>query len=246
MTRLILVLLLLLLIPSPLLAQGTEGVLAPAANPLNRVLYDYRNTIRLQDDCISGTATTGIICQLGWTVGGGTNSYLALAANRYGLLQRDTSALINTIAYTILGSSTNSLDPALPHKLTYITKLNQVDVNTTVWAGAANSSIVSIPADGIYIEKRDADTNWFCVTRAAASQTRTDSGVAITTNYVKFELERTSANVRFMIDGALVCTHTATITTTALNPGLLIVTSAAASKTIVMDYFELMINGISR
>ena len=131
------------------------------------------------------------------------------------------------------------------HKILFVAKLNQVDANTSVWYGAAATS-GSVPNDGIWIEKRDADTNWFCVTRAASTQTRTDSGVAVTTDYTTFAYDRTSANVMFYINGNLVCTHTSNIPTAALDPATVIINSAAASKTHTIDYFEMQIYGMTR
>lgn len=235
--------LLLLLLPS--LVQA-DGVLTPAANPPDERLYDYRNSILLQDDFFSGNTTAGSIGQLGWTTSNGTNSYTAISTNRMGLFTRDTTASSGTSATMILNSTSNVLDPSAQYKLTFVQKLNQVDANTTFWSGAANSSTVSVPNDGIYIEKRDADTNWFCVTRASSTQTRTDSGVAITTNYVTLTEERTGSSVKFYINGALVCTHTTNIPTTGLDPAAFLINSAAASKTYINDYFELRITGLAR
>lgn len=236
-------LLMLLMLPSLVSAQ--TAVLGPAANPPDATLYDYRNTIRVQEEFLGAASSTGNIGSLGWGVSFGTTSQTAPSADRYGLITRDTSAASGTAASLVLNGNQTVLLGTTQHKLTFIAKLNQVDANTAVWYGAAVTS-GSVPNDGIWIEKRDADTNWFCVTRASSSQTRTDSGVAVTTNYTTFTYERTSANVVFSINGNRVCTHTATIPTAALDPATVIINSAAASKTHTIDYFELIVSGMAR
>lgn len=234
----------LLLIPSLALA---EGVLTPAANPPDRTLYDYRNSISLQDDFHTGTTAAGTIGTLGWTVANGTSSMTGGVAGRFGLLTRTTSTTINTVAYSFLTSAiSNALDPSLTHRLVFIHRLNQVDANTVLWTGAGNGPSLAVPDDGIYFEKRAADTNWFCVTRSAAAQTRTDSGVAVTTNFITMSYERTVGQVRFFLNTALVCTHTANITTVFLNPAWVITNTAAADKTVATDYFEMHITGLTR
>jgi hypothetical protein len=237
----------LLLLPSWAFA---EGVLKPPANPPDRVLYDYRSNRRLQDDFVHGTST-GTIGNLGWTAAGGTVTQSAGATNRMGLVLRDTSGSSGTVAYTELNGATQSfMDPSALHNVLWIVKLTQTDANTTVWYGAAASAQVSVPNDGIYIEKRDADTNWFCVTRAASSQagSRINSTVAVSTaDYTKFYYERLSGGVQFYINNVPVCgLMTTNIPTLFLNPGALIVNSAAASKTHTIDYFELNITGLTR
>lgn len=240
-------LLLILTLCLPGSGWAQTAVLGQAANPPDATLYDYRNTIRLQDDFIVGTVTSGNIGALQWNTGNGAASTWAAASSGViGGFIRDTSATINTAAYTILANA-NILDPASPYTELFRLKMGHADTDTIIWVGAANNSTSVTPADGIYIEKRAADTNWFCVTRASSSQTRTDSGVAVSTaNYQTLQITRTSVNVKFSVNGALVCTHTATIPTASLDPGFVISNAAAAAKTVTVDYFEMVMTGLSR
>jgi len=209
-------------------------------------LYPYQSSIALQDDFISGNNTNGTVGALGWIVNGGSTTLIASVAGRPGLLRKDTTAASGTIAQFSMYSSASAIDPGLPHILTWVFRLNTNDANTTIRIGMANALTSNPPADGIYIEKLDADTNIFCVTRAGGVQTRTDSGVAVNTNFNTMVYTRNSSGVTFRVNGQNVCTHTTNIPTTFINPGLHIVNSAAASKTIDIDYFEIQVFGLSR
>lgn len=212
-------------------------------------LYPYRSTIAVQDDFISGVTTNGSIGDLGWGRSGGATTGQAGETNRLGIFRMATSAVINTIASLFLnGSTVLNVDPALPTSLVWAVRLNTNDANTTARIGLGNTFITgNPPADGIYFEKLDADTNWFCVTRAAATETRTDSTVAVTTNFTTFSYTRNSSGVQFAIGNVNVCgLLTTNIPTVFSNPGLQIVNSAAADKTIDFDYFEMNISGLTR
>lgn len=237
------VLLLLVLLPSLVWAQG---VLGPAANPPDKTLYDYRNSLAVQDEFLAGTSS-GSIGTLGWAAAGGTLVQSPGTTSRPGLFTRTTSASINTLAYTNLNNTTaNAIDPSSLYTQIFVLKLNQVDANTTLWAGMGASGQVSVPNDGIWFERRDADTNWQCVTRNTSSQTKTDTGIAASTSYITMKIQRTTSNVIFSLNGAVVCTHTATIPTVFLNPGWLLTNSAAADKTMTIDYYEMTMAGLSR
>ena len=210
-------------------------------------LYPYRSSIFIQEDFISGNNINGTVGQLGWIVNGGTTTLIASIAGRPGLVRKDTSAVSGTIAQFTLYSSSLAVDPASSHSVTWVSRLNTNDANTTIRLGAGNALTVNPPGDGIYIEKLDADTNFFCITRAGGVQTRTDSGVAVNTSFNTVSYTRNSSGVQFRINNANVCSLiTTNIPTTFINPGMHIVNSAAANKNIDIDYFELVITGLTR
>jgi hypothetical protein len=203
----------------------------------------YRHRVRIfgQDDFTSGNATSGSVGQLGWIATGGTTSVVAGESNRFGILRRDTTTTQNTIAQLLLGFTSSNFDPAEPFSVIFEVRLNQNDANTAYRVGLANAFSTNPPTHGIYFEKLDADSNVFCVTRAATVQTgsRTDSGVAVSTGWVRYQIIRHAAGVDFYINDVLVATQTANIPTTFLNLGGHIVNaSAAAAKTLDYDYSE--------
>lgn len=212
------------------------------------ILYPPQSSVIIQEEFLSGTTTSGTIGAYGFAVGGGTISGIASIANRPGIYQLDTSAVSGTIARLVLYlASASVLQSNVPHDVLWISRLNNNDANTTVRIGSANNTSTNPPVDGIYFEKLDGDTNWFCVTRSASVETRTDSTIAVTTNFVKFYYRRAAAGVDFKIDDVAVCgTQTTNLTAVTFVPLVQIVNSAAAAKTIDTDYFQMKYTGITR
>lgn len=209
-------------------------------------LYPYQSSLVLQDDFISGGTGGGNVGALGFNLSGGTTTVLASEANRPGLIRRDTSAVINTFTSISISSTSSAFDPAVVNSLTWITRLNTNDANTSVKIGSQGSAFTIAPAAGEYFEKLAADTNWFCVTRQGGVETRTDSGVAVNTSFNTFKYTNNISSVEFRINGSVVCTHTTNLPTSFINPTVAIQNTAAAAKTIDIDYFEFSITSLSR
>lgn len=210
-------------------------------------LYPYRSMLEQQDDFMGGNTVSGNIGVLGWSSAGTLTAALSSTANRPGVIQLDTTAVSPTQARINFGQNSVVFDPATPHSVLWVLQLNTNDANTTIRFGASNPVQNNPPTHGIYIEKLDADTNWFCVTRAGGVQTRTDSTVAVDTNFHTFTYTRTSSGVVFSIDSTSVCgTHTTNIPTTFIDPVVFIINSAAASKTVTIDYYQQRIYGLVR
>lgn len=210
-------------------------------------LYPYQSSIELQEEFISGSTSNAVIGALGFGFSGGTVGIPTSETNRMGLVRRHTSAVSGTIAnLTLFFAISGVIDPSNPHSITWIVRLNNNDANTTVRYGAINAIASSPPADGIYIEKLDGDTNWFCVTRNSSVETRTDSGVAVNTAFNTFFYSRNSSGVTFKINNTNVCTHTTNIPTVFINPSTQIINSDASSKSHDHDYFQLTYQGLTR
>lgn len=240
-----LLLILTLCLPSAVLAQ--TAVLGQSANPLDAVLYDYRAQVQFQEEFIGGNSSSTTIGTHNWSTSGGTNSIPAPEASHPGIIRRDTSSSSGTATYLFLGTATRNFLASESFSMTWVFRLNQTDANTKVRVGAMNS-VADPSTSGVYIEKLDADTNWFCVTRSASTETpRTDSGVATGTGWVRLEIKKTSAGVSWIINGSPVCGVVATnVPTAAQIPIAFIINSAVASKTMDIDYFGFKITGISR
>ena len=208
-------------------------------------LYPFRNMIEMQDDFITGTASSGAIGNLGFS-GAGTITFQPSAANRFGLVRFDTTAVVSTIARINTLQLTSFLS-SNDHSNLWAARLNTNDANTTMRVGFMAFPSTSPPVDGIFFEKLDADTNWFCVTRAASTQTRVDTTVAVSTNFANFDYTRNSSGVQFALNGTNVCgLMTTNIPTVAGTPSIMIINSAAAAKTFDVDYVQFRILGIAR
>lgn len=211
-----------------------------------KILYDYQTRIDLQDDFMFGSITSGNLGNLGWAVVGGI-SYIGNVIGRPGVIVLDTGGTINTLARLIHGIGFQFRGDQTPYSFTWILRINTNDANTTSRIGSTDTFANNPPTNGIYFEKLAADTNWFCVARASGVQTRVDSGVATTTNFTKFTGIRNIASATFMIDNNSVCNIITTDLPIAfMGFSLLITNTAAASKTMDIDYFEGSITGLSR
>jgi hypothetical protein len=75
------------------------------------------------------------------------------------------------------------------------------------------------PADGIYLEKLSSDSNWFCVTRASSTQTRTDAGVAFAADtFFKLRVRRVDGTTMgCKVDSASEVTQTTNIPANGSN-----------------------------
>lgn len=209
-----------------------------------KTLFPSSSRIYLEDHFVTGINTNGTVGALGWVVNGGATSAQSSVTSHLGIIRKDTSAVGSTVAQLSLYSGSAAIDPALTTSITFVVRANHNDSDTAIRVGAGNALTTDPPTHGIYFEKLITDTNWFCVTNASGSTTRTDSGVAVSTGWVKLNFRRSSSGVQFMINGTVVGMNTATIPTTFINPGVQIVNNVASSKTLDVDYFSLMVTGL--
>ena len=222
-----------------------DGAQIQKAQAYPSLLDAYKSGYLLEDDFISGSTISTAIGVLGFSASGGTTTSISAIANRPGILRRDTGAVSGTVAFLMLYSSAAAIQVGIV-KIIWICRLNNIDANTTCRMGATNTVALSQPVNGFYFEKLDADTNWFAVSRASGVETRVDTGVVVDVDFHTFKYESTSVAVVFSIDGRIVATITTTIPATFMDPWVSIVNSAAAAKTVDIDYFQLMTVGQSR
>lgn len=217
-----------------------EGVLTPAAGPLGGSPCDNARTmVCLKDEFWGGAGSTGLIGELGWNVNGGAIDPCAGIVGDPGCFALSTTTSSGNVS-TIYTQGSASIFAAGSWDVTWRLQLVQVDANTTFHVGMQDSVTTVTPTNGSYFQRLDTDTNLFCVTRAAGVETRTDSGVAASTNNIWVRQVRThSALVQFYINDVLVCSHTTNIHSANTNTVLAIKTSAAAAKTINARFFSL-------
>jgi len=214
-------------------------------------LYAYKSQIIFQDEFISGTTTSGVIGSLGWGFSNGTVTQLVSETNRPGILRRDTGAGAGTVTSLRLNINASATFAAnLAHDLLWMVRVNNNDADTAVRVGLATPAFTTDPpTDGIYFEKLYADTNWFCITRASSTETRTDSGIAVDTSFNTFAYEKISSptsSVIFQINNTVVCTHTTNLPTGLSSPWTHIVNQVGAAKTLDHDYVQFHVYGLAR
>jgi hypothetical protein len=190
-----------------------------------------------------GSATSGSVGELGWIFAGGTFAVGSAPAGHPGVYRRDTGAVINTTAYARL---TANIRPSDMFDETWEFRLNTNDADTRVRMGLSSDWATDTPVAAIYVEKKLADTEWFGAARAASTETRTAALDTVDTDWHTARMRRTSASaVAFSIDGgAEVSVSTNVPTTDAVYIGMQIFNGAAASKTVDLDTFGLLITAL--
>ncbi len=225
---------------------------------------DPTTTVSINDDFLCGNTTSGGIGCLGWhstnagfvgppaSVSGG-----ATFSGAPGQVQLDTSTTSGTVTGMMLQGGVN-LKAAETFterwKVANITGTTPAS-NTTIRAGMFGSvSSFDSPTDGVYLEHLAADTNWFCVTRASSTETRTDTAVAFSASAVALQTRRVDAStigckVASTLAGiasATEVTNTTNIPTADLVVGVMVKNTAAARKDLNIDYFDFTVTGLSR
>lgn len=209
---------------------------------------DPLGTMDIIDDFLGGAGSSGQIGALGWNMAGGTATGVQSEASHPGILRRDTSASSGIIAYTrqLVTTAAHPLLGSDSFDLTFVFRLNTNDANTTVRLGLSSDYTTLTPTSGIYLEKVDADTSWFGVTRAT-TQNRTAALAAVDTGWHKVRIRRIdSATIGFTLDALAEVAATGTVPVAGMQPGTQISNSAAASKTLDHDLIRLIVTGLVR
>jgi hypothetical protein len=208
---------------------------------------DPATTTVFVDDFAGQSTSSNSIGELGWASANGSTSIGNPEANHPGTVTRSTSATINTLASMSLHATGGLMLGSETFDCIIIAKLDQTDADTQARFGLHGNIHGNPPTRGCYFEKLLADTNWFAVTRDATVQTRTDTGIAASTNWVRFRVRRVNGTtIGFAINGGTEITHTANVPTADLFPSLQIYNGAASAKTMTVDYFELRVTGMTR
>ena len=209
---------------------------------------DPTTYLRFVEDFLTGSTSAPDVGQ-SWNYSAGAASWVASETDHPGIFQRSTGTTINTLAYMTSRTfqTTGVFDPASTFDITHIVRLNTNDADTTVRLGLSSDWNNLSAANGIYVEKLGTDTQWFGVTRASSSQTRTAALASSTTNWVKFRIRRVNGTtIGFTIDGGAEVTATATIPTAMMQVGNHITNLTAAAKTIDFDLIRLNVYGLTR
>lgn len=206
--------------------------------------FDPDNVI-VFDDFVSGGVATGTIGAMGWNFLNGSVTSSVSVDNAPGVwTHRNTAASGVSSTYLTASSGTVSILGDLrtiSFRMAFGTGANVPDKRIGVLSTAVNAA----PSDdAVYFECLAADTNWFAVTRdGAASQTRTDTGVAFAAStFAVFRVEHTATSTwAFYVNDALKATHTAANTppaeATQIYPFTQLVTTGTANIDWYHDYF---------
>lgn len=218
-----------------------QAAVASAINPLT--------TLRVHDEFMSGAATSGNIGDLGWILIG-TAGLASPQAGHPGIFRIETGATINTLAaiHARQTPGTGVLVASEMFDITFLVQPLEASATIQMRPGTSSDMSTQAPAAGIYFERLLADTNWFGVCRASATQTRVDTGVASTNGWAKLRMRRIDAStIGFSVNGGTEVTC-ATNVPGAVNMqyGLQVYNGEAVNKTLSIDLFDMTITGLAR
>ena len=201
------------------------------------------------DDFMGGLTTNGNVGTLAWGSQLGSLSAVTTEAGHPGIVRKESSTSSGTVSSLRLlaGNTSNSVYASDTFDMTTLIRVNTNDANTNLKIGLMSDFTTSSPVRGAYFEKLAADTQWFGVTRESSTQTRTAAIANVTTGWVKLRVRRIDgSSIGFTLDGGTEVVATTNLPTSDVSPGYQVWNSAAANKTIDIDYFHMKITGLSR
>ena len=206
----------------------------------------------LFDDFIGGNNSSGQIGELQWIVAASAGTTIAAqtgVAGHPGILRIVVPATSGYYAAMYLSQSIAPIIPADYFDITFVFRVPTIATATACYrVGLSFSPTLDPPTDGLYLEKKTGDANWFfCSRSAGADRTRTDTGIAVDTSWRKIRIWRTSAaDISFKLDAGGVTIHNVSIPTNPLTPMAFAKTNAVASAYIEADAFDMYITGLAR
>lgn len=221
-------------------AQDNAG-----ATRTDLLIADYKTMLAERDHFISGGTSSGAVGKLNWAASS-TVAQLNPVAGHPGLFQIGTGAVSGTFGYCYIRPSTAAFFANELFDIVIVGRLDTNDANTTIRFGAMDG-VGGTPSNGIYIEKLDADTQWFGNNRNGSASNRTAALATCDTSFHTFRIRRiNSTTAGFTVDGG------AEVTLTTGIPGAVgvflafqIVNSTTVTKQFTIDLADLVILGLA-
>ena len=182
-------------------------------------------------------------------LGSGSVTPQAAVAGRNGVLRISTDSVANDIEVFDQITTIMPIHTSDTFDILFIAKRVQDDANATTRMGLFNAGGTTSdpPTSGIYFERLAGDTQWFCVSRSASTQTRSTAVASSDTNWHRFRLRRVDGStIGCSIDGGTEQTNTTNIPSVATKMVMQEKTTAAAAKSLDIDYVDLLITGLTR
>lgn len=204
-------------------------------------------SLRIIEDFVSGSNSTGAIGTYGWNTQNGIAFSIGGEDNHPGILERLTTGagVVTGLRLNIITGSLN-ISILIPFTCVFVSRVNGVSGNETYRFGLLGNTQLDPPVDGIYFEKLTADTNWFIVSIAASVETRVATGVSVDEVFHKFSIYRTASTIVFKIDNVVVGTITTNLPQTRGDLGGHVISANGAAQSWDIDYIYFNQTGISR
>lgn len=194
------------------------------------------------DDFLSGASVSNYVGALGWywVSAAGSGAFIAGETNHPGIFRVTVGAAGAGNMYT--NGSTWMATFADIFSSTYIVRIATGANPLRMRIGPSADPSANPPADGVYFEHLQGDTNWFAVTRGTGAETRTDTGIAFAANtWLKLDVEHPIAtSYTFKINGVVVATNTTHLPAEATGaaPGGIGGVATGTQLAFDIDYFR--------
>lgn len=226
-----------------------HGVAGVASIPYRTLIPGTNAYIR--DEFIGGIygrPASGLCGELGWQANEtyGVVGLTTKIAGHPGVLNLSSGASTNN--YSSIQLTQINIDPADLFDAIFYFKVPSVTA-VLFRFGIIDSNIsAGTPTDGIYFEKLSTDTTWFAVSRASSTETRTNSGVTVAIDtWYKLRIRRIDAStIGYTVNSGSEITITTNIPTAGLCVGIGVRTTEAVNKYIHIDYFDMIVTGLTR
>jgi hypothetical protein len=203
-----------------------------------------------EDEFMCSSTETGEVGLHGWSFTNGSVQNANAEANHPGIATRrcgTTSGQVASFYPAGAGTTTRFLYSEWK-EITFIICPVATNTDHTVRVGLTSDATSNTPANGVYFERLNTDTNWFRVTRAASSQQRVDTGVAYAASWINLRLTKNGSQVDFYVNDALNGSNTTNIpaAATALLPFVQIIPSSTTARDVKLDYIKFSLSEPTR
>lgn len=214
-------------------------------------IWDPTTTFFIKDEFAwrSNSCATGV-GELRWVCANGALTMQPSETGRPGIFRREQAVASGVIAslHTRTTGGTGIFSPADSFDTLWILRLVTNDANTTLRVGVMNDvAAAAPPTDGIYLERLLTDTKWHVVSRAGGTQTRQNSQITTNaTDWIALRIRRTDASTILFSFAATEVTTNTNVPTAILQPAVQLLSGTAGARDVDLDYFDLLITGLSR
>ena len=194
---------------------------------------------------VYGRLASGLVGELGW---GANETYGAVNAIKIaghpGVVNISSGAASNNYCYIQL----QSIEISPEDYIDAIYYFKVPSVTAVIFRIGFPDGNPLAPTNGFYLEKLSTDTTWFLVTRASATETRVNTSVTVAIDtWYKVNIRRIDGTtIGLSINGGTEFTSTTNIPTAGLCTAVVVRTTEAVNKYIHMDYFDMIVTGLSR
>jgi hypothetical protein len=232
-------------------AQAALEELDGRLNPVH-LIDDLQVAVTRVDDFIGGTAASGSIGELGWSIGGTGGARTTIDGSEPGVFVVDTGGKVGGAKALFFGGGSLVDHPVLMCEWRLrMNALNDANNRHALWFGLHDDQTgAAEPTTGFYFRYDGTDGKWKAVCANAGARTVVVGSKVADTAYHRFRItcdgSTTSPIARFYVDDLLIATITASVPsgTHRYAPAASIrkvfpANLAGATRSLYADYFAM-------